>query len=431
MLGHDRPDVICPRLAEVPCQGSSCPGRLDLGVCRHSARLHRWRELPVEIQQTSLRAGEAGFVPSSTPARGRLRAGLWCPCLGLGGAEAWQLSLVRAVSPDSVIWRGAAVLDGRGGSDPRMEDQLSARMPVGYGLDAARTLAAACDVIVSWAVTDVSSLLAGLDPRPGMVMVCHFPRESPWGEKTAELLGPVDRLVAVSELALESIPWPERASARVIWNAVDSDRLRVRRDRSSVRATWGIPGGAPVAGYLGRLSREKDPEAMVRLATALPEPWHVVLVGEGRERASLAIQARSINPGRILLVGGDPAVGDVLSAFDTLIVPSRFESFGLTLAEGLWAGLPVISTRSGLAKLEPGLVRTIPIGASGTVLAEAVLADRADASGTKSRVDRARAFARDRLGLDRFGRDWTACLEELCGGLRVIQPRKATETCPA
>jgi glycosyltransferase involved in cell wall biosynthesis len=207
--------------------------------------------------------------------------------------------------------------------------------------------------------------------------------------------------------------------------------MRVRRDRSSVRASWGIPEEAPVAGYLGRLSREKDPEAMIRLATALPETWHVVLVGEGRERASLAIQARSIDPERIHLVGGDPAVGDVLGAFDTLIVPSRFESFGLTLAEGLWAGLPVISTRSGLAKLEPGLVRTIPIGASGTVLAEGVLTDRVEASGTRSRVDRARAFARDRLGLVRFGRDWTRCLEKLCGGQRVIPSRKVADACPA
>jgi glycosyltransferase involved in cell wall biosynthesis len=310
-----------------------------------------------------------------------------------------------------------------------MHAQLSAMMPVGYGHDAGRALAAVCDVIVSWAVTDVSMLLAGLDSPPKLVMACHFPGESPWGEGTLEMLRPVDRLVAVSELALESIPLPEREGASVIWNAVDSDRLKVRRGRSTVRASWGIPEDAPVAGYLGRLSPEKDPEAMIRLASALPEPWHVVLVGEGRERASLASQARSIGSGRVHLVGGDPAVGDVLGAFDTLIVPSRFESFGLTLAEGLWAGLPVISTRSGLAKLEPGLVRTIPIGAGGSALAEAVLADRADQVGTRSRVDRARAFARERLGLDRFGRDWTACLVDLCGGELVIEARMRDAAC--
>jgi hypothetical protein len=89
----------------------------------------------------------------------------------------------------------------------------------------------------------------------------------------------------------------------------------------------------------------------------------------------------------------------------------------------------VISTRSGLAKLEPGLVRTIPIDASGSELAEAVLSDRADEQGTRLRVDRARAFARDRLDLGRFGRDWTACLVDLYRGRKTIKAGMGAAAC--
>ena len=344
------------------------------------------------------------------PADGRVRVGLWCPCLGLGGAEVWQLTLARSVDPGLISWSGAVVLEGRSAADARMAGVLGSIMPVGYGHDAARTLAAASDVVISWAVASVSDLLRGVESPPSVVVACHFPVESSWGPGTEAMLSGVERFVGVSELAIESIPATIRDRVEVIWNAVDSGRLEVHRDRRAMRATWGVPEDAPVAGFVGRLAPEKDPWAMLRLAEGLPEPWHVVVVGDGREGAGMAeaIEARGLD--RAHLVGGDLGVGDVLNAFDTLIVPSRYESFGLTLAEGLWVGLPVVATRSGLAKLVPGLVREITVGATAIELAGAVLADRREPKSTEARVERARAFARDRLAPARFGREWTALL---------------------
>lgn len=413
MLGDDRPALICPGSAGARCPGRPCPGASDPGVCGHLGALRAWRARSPEAQRAGLLGAEAVFRPSDIPARGRIRVGLWCPCLGLGGAEAWQLALTRAVDPKVVSWRGAAVFEGSGMTDRRMVAELSAIMPVGFGLGAARALAAASDVILSWAVTDVAAIRAGLADPPRVAMVCHFPGESPWGGGTVDLLAGVDRLVAVSELAAEAIPAPLRAGAGIIWNAVDAGRMEVRRDREEMRSSWAVPPGVPVAGYLGRLSPEKDPDAMIRLAEALPEPWHVVLVGEGRERATLAGRIRSLGLDRARLAGGDLAAGDVLNAFDALVLPSLYESFGLTLSEGLWAGVPVVATRSGLAKLAPGLVRPIPVAAGSKELAGAVLADRADGPGTRERVARARAFARDRLGSDRFGRQWTDLIIDL------------------
>ena len=283
-------------------------------------------------------------------------------------------------------------------------------MPIGYGLEAARVLASSCDVIISWAVINVAKVLDGLKRPPEVIMACHFPVEAPWGHGTLELLSGVSRYVAVSELALESVPNPLRGRVEVIWNAVDERRLTIHRDRARMRANWGCPADALIAGFLGRLSHEKDPQAMLRLAAHLPEPWHVVLVGEGREKASLARQIHDQGLTRVHLVGNDPSAGDVLNAFDTLVVPSRYESFGLTLAEGLWVGLPVVATHCGLAKLVPGLVHEVPFCASGEVLAEAILHDRVDLASTIIRVLDARAFARERLGLERFGRSWSEFL---------------------
>ena len=423
MLRDDRRVLSCPARPGVRCPHHACPGRHDPGICRHLGRLQPWRDLPAAEQAVRIWAGEAGFEPRRDATGGRLRVGLWCPCLGLGGAESWQLALTRAVDPAVIAWSGAAVLGGRGSTDPRMVRELGSILPIGLGLDAARTLAGACDVIVSWAVTNVRDLIAGLDSPPSVVVACHFPGESPWGPGTETMLDGVDRFVAVSELAVDSIPPRQRGRVEVIWNAVDASRLEVRRDRAAMRASWGVPHDATVAGYVGRLSPEKDPAAMLRLAEALPEPWHVILAGEGREREALAAEIRSKNLERAHLVGGDPAVGDVLGALDALVVPSRYESFGLTLAEGLCVGLPVVATRCGIAKLVPGLVREVAVDAPGRVLAEALLADRADASGTRARADRAKAFAGEELGLGRFGRAWTDLL------VASAERRKGVDPC--
>ncbi len=317
------------------------------------------------------------------------------------------------------------MIEGRRSAHPEMLRELASIMPIGFGWNAARTLAASCDVILSWAVTNVSTLVSGLESPPTVVMACHFPGESPWGAGTDVLLRGVDRFVAVSELALESVPVSIRDQVDVIWNAVVPERLAIRRDRPTMRAAWRIPSDVPVAGYLGRLAPEKDPDAMLRLASELPEPWHIILVGEGRERDGLTRKVKSHGLDRARLVGGDTAVGDVLGAFDTLVVPSRYESFGLTLAEGLWAGVPVLSTCSGLAKLVPGLVREIPTGARGRELAEALLADQFDTEGTRERIERARAFVRERLDPGRFGRAWTELL------VRAARDGKGGSPCSA
>jgi glycosyltransferase involved in cell wall biosynthesis len=328
----------------------------------------------------------------------------------LGGAEVWQLALAKAVDSSRIVWKGAVVIEGRSASDPRMVRQLGAIMPVGHGFEAAKTLASVSDVIVTWAVTNIDAILQGLSDPPSIVMACHFPGESPWGPGTERLLESVDRFVAVSELAIDSTPPSVRDRLEVIWNAVDADRLVIRRDRSTIRALWNVPLEAPVVGYIGRLSPEKDPDAMLRLAAELPEPWHVVIVGEGRERETLRRKVEQRGLTRVHLVGGDSSAGDVLNGFDALMVPSRYESFGLTLAEGLWAGVPVIATRSGLARLVPGLVREISVGASGLELREALFADLEDPKGTRQRVNQAQAFVHERLTLDRFGREWSELL---------------------
>ena len=395
---------------------------VDPAVAAHLATLAGWRRRSPEEQWLALGGEDIPFAPGVEPADGRIRVGLFCPCLGLGGAEAWQLALADAVNPDALIWRGAAVTEGKRSVAPAMLGQLARRMPVGFGLGAARTLAAACDVIISWSVLDHEFLFRGLERPPRVALACHFPAELPWTAAAEQLLSRVDRLVAVSELAVDSLPGSLRTRADVIWNAVDATRLVPTEHPDATRAAWGLAPGSPVAGYLGRLSPEKDPGAMLRLAEHLPESWSVVIVGDGREDETLRARIAGLDANRVRLVPGTAEVGNALAAFSTLVVPSRFESFGLTMAEGFRAGVPVISTRVGLAKLVPGLTRPIGFVSSGTEIAEAILADHQSPRATADRVARAQGFARERLDLGRFGREWTDLILNLAQSNRTFQP---------
>jgi glycosyltransferase involved in cell wall biosynthesis len=401
--------------------GLTCIGEGHRPVCRDIADGLAGRAEQLITLSEGLPLPNAAEPPLGPSPDGRVRVGMLCPCLNMGGAEAWQLALARLTDSARIAWVGCCVVNGDQHVDPAMRAKTQAFMPVTAGFSAAHRLVRRCDAIVSWAIDGLANLKIGVASPPTIVNVSHSPKESPWGVGHNAATTGVDHWVAVSELALAAIPAPERASATVIWNAVDTARLAVNRPRAAMRKLWGIPEGALVAGYLGRLSEEKDPHAMRRLIECLPDgsdgdpPWHAVVVGSGAE----VLEGHP----RLHVVGNDPAAGDVLGGFDELIMPSKYESFGLTLVEGLHLGVPTISTPVGVAKLAPGLTRPIPVGADGPTLARAVLDDRADMRGTAARVGRGMMFARERCSEGRFGGEWTGLLVEL--GEKAARARPA------
>lgn len=353
---------------------------------------------------------DVGVVPPFHPSRlwrnchdGRVRVGFWCPVLNFGGAESWQLSLAKALDQTRIEIVGMVVTEGGGSAKPEMIEQFEALMPIGFGTAAARDLAQHCDVIVQWAISGVDSILAGLASRPKVIAVSHSPIESTWAISIYQNHAGIDSFVAVHDLAIPPIPEPFRDSAKVIWNAVTESRLTPTRSRAEMRTAWGVPIGAYVVGYIGRIEPDKNPACLATAIDHLPDDTHVVVVGDGWDYGIV----KTCDHPRFHYVGPDVDAGSVLSAFDTLIVPSLYESFGLSLAEGLWCGVPVISTPVGIAKPEPWLTRSIPFWPSGEVLAEAVAADRLDVAGTAERVTKAKVWAADRCGSERFGREWS------------------------
>ncbi len=144
--------------------------------------------------------------------------------------------------------------------------------------------------------------------------------------------------------------------------------------RESVRSHHGIPAGAPVLGYVGRLFRVKGTAQLTEAWTALSELYpeiHLLIAGEFDVRDPLSDSVKQFlrNQPRIHLAGYVEDVRPLLRAMDMLILPSFHEGLGYTLLEGAAMELPVIATRI------PGSVNALRGGVTGTLIEPGSVSD--------------------------------------------------------
>lgn len=111
-----------------------------------------------------------------------------------------------------------------------------------------------------------------------------------------------------------------------------------------------LPNGAPVALYVGRICPEKRLDVLLDGHALLPrsERPHLVLVGDGNIRDRIA--GRVKEGGGVTLL---PYVTDrnelvrLYNAADYYVAPGPGETFGLSIAEALACGLPVLCVGRG------------------------------------------------------------------------------------
>lgn len=114
----------------------------------------------------------------------------------------------------------------------------------------------------------------------------------------------------------------------------------------------------PIVLYLGRLDREKGLDVLLNAAPAIlarHPKTRFVLVGKGRYGAAIeqhliaaGLQQRVRMPG--YLAGETLAL--TLHSADVMVVPSRYEPFGIVALEGMSCGLPlVVPDETGLAEI--------------------------------------------------------------------------------
>ncbi|HEY8604133.1 glycosyltransferase family 4 protein [Tsuneonella suprasediminis] len=163
-------------------------------------------------------------------------------------------------------------------------------------------------------------------------------------------LGRASALVVPSE-KLEGIALTEWAQpfgrVRRIPNGIDVASFAKTPKADALRGIIKHPGELWV-GTVAGLRPIKALHLLVRAFASLPEPWQLVIVGEGPEVSTIRAEAQAHGiEHRVHLPGfaSDPA--KFVGLFDIFALSSQSEQFPISLVEAMAAGLPAVAPAVG------------------------------------------------------------------------------------
>lgn len=136
---------------------------------------------------------------------------------------------------------------------------------------------------------------------------------------------------------------------KVILNGIDIDEY----DNSKIsdlemKGKYNIPFDSKVFGMVGRISEQKAPDIFIRVASEinkkLPNSFFIIVGdGEDKENIELLINELGIKD-KTLITGWVDNIYEYISTFDIAMLLSRWEGFGLAIAEYMIANKPIIAT---------------------------------------------------------------------------------------
>jgi N-acetyl-alpha-D-glucosaminyl L-malate synthase BshA len=159
-----------------------------------------------------------------------------------------------------------------------------------------------------------------------------------------------DALTAVSENLKEETykNFDITKPIEVIYNFVDIARFNKKPVDAFKKMV--APNGEKIimhASNFRKLKRVRDVvEIYLRIASEMPAK--LLLIGDGPERPELEAYTRSSSfYNDIKFLGKQEQIEDILPIADLFLLPSEYESFGLSALEAMAAEVPVISTNTG------------------------------------------------------------------------------------
>jgi glycosyltransferase involved in cell wall biosynthesis len=190
------------------------------------------------------------------------------------------------------------------------------------------------------------------------VLTCHTARGSAFQIFLQRVLGWMfrvgNRLIAVSQASARFsylLGFSEKR-VTVVPNGVDLSCFNRKVDASFMREELGI-GDEPLVVTALRLIKGKSPELLISafamVLKVIPNA-KLVIAGSGQEEDNLSRQITDLNiTNSVFMVGKLPKekVAQLMAAANVFVLPSKMESFGLTLLEASAAGVPVVCANAG------------------------------------------------------------------------------------
>ena len=324
--------------------------------------------------------------------------------LKTGGTEVWHRTLLPRLDTVS----GLVV------TNPEMATGDPAKLggcQFGAGPKAARRLIDACHTLVVWGIgNQLGSLLASAKNRPRVISVSHCDHRSDWTRQyMADQARWTDQCVYICPTGIQTVPASHRETAVLIPNAVDPLRLQPSRAKDVIRKELGIDAGDHVCLVVSRITPEKRIHLLCEAMQHLPSHYRLLIAGppnkfEPDYYSSIA-QASEASNGRIKLLDPIEHPGDLLSIASHALSASSYEGYGLSMAEAIHAGVPLIATATGLLETFPGAAKIVPMSETAKQWAAAILEDD-----PTSRIQAAKQLLQEHHSVDQFVAKWSELL---------------------
>ena len=184
-------------------------------------------------------------------------------------------------------------------------------------------------------------------------------------QKQLLLLGVSD---AVRDDIRASLPRIREDRIQTLYNRVNVRAMLAGLfERKDARKKLDLSHEAYVFANVGRLHPDKDQQTLIsaftRVMDEMPDA-KLVIIGKGRLEQSLKEQVQTAGAKeRVLFLGRVEDAWRYFSAFDSFLLSSDYEPFGMVLLEAMVAGVPIATTNcGGAAEVVGQLGMLFPLG---------------------------------------------------------------------
>lgn len=147
-----------------------------------------------------------------------------------------------------------------------------------------------------------------------------------------------------------------KSKFHILTNGVNVEKFRFNENiREKVRKDLGITPDCFVLGHIGEINENKNQSFIIDILNQLSTygNYKVVLVGDGPDRDSIEKKIGALDlSSQVILTGGINNPQDYLSAFDIMVMPSKFEGLPLTLVEAQASGLQCVISDTITAEVD-------------------------------------------------------------------------------
>jgi L-malate glycosyltransferase len=177
-------------------------------------------------------------------------------------------------------------------------------------------------------------------------------RDQTYAPVVAFSINESDAITAVSKNLKEETlrSFPIEKEIEVITNFVDMSRFR-HSDKNHFKKML-APNGERILVHVSNFRKVKRVGDVIKVFEKVHRqiPSKLLMIGDGPERPGAEEMCRSMEGNicsDIRFLGKQDQMDEILSITDLFILPSEYESFGLSALEAMACGVPVISTNAG------------------------------------------------------------------------------------